>query len=346
MKVVFPPVFSFAEMPQRPNLLAIALAKQGISVIYYDPKKNLVRQNDILQFNFPNTFKLKFANLHQPYMWFEPADIFMTISPNLSTYCHLIKNKYRKSLIVYDCADDFSMFWKQKEVDLTKYSDIVITSSSTLYEKKLKEKPEHVYLVKNAANLDNYKWPFNYNFPKDLPNNNKPIIGYIGALSYWLDYNLIKEFSLYQNEFNFVFIGKPFGVSKKTIANLPIINLGEKPYSVLPSYVNYFDCCIIPFQINQITLAADPIKLYEYFAMGKPVVSTNIPEVWRYKPYVEISPHSDSTRIRAKYFINTIKTSIKNNNKKKEIKRRKIAETNSWNARACSLIKIFEEHLK
>ena len=55
--------------------------------------------------------------------------------------------------------------------------------------------------------------------------------------------------------------------------------VGTKPYETLPSYLANIDVCLIPFKINQITLASNPIKMYEYLAAGKPVVSTALPEV-------------------------------------------------------------------
>ena len=61
---------------------------------------------------------------------------------------------------------------------------------------------------------------------------------------------------------------------------------GKKPYDVLAGYVHYFDVCMIPFVLNEITEATSPVKLFEYMAMEKPVVSTALPECMKYDPVV------------------------------------------------------------
>ena len=68
-----------------------------------------------------------------------------------------------------------------------------------------------------------------------------------------------------------------FGVSvPKQIPNIKY--LGLKQYDQLPPYLQHSTVCIIPFLINPITVATNPIKMYEYLASGTPVVSSDIPE--------------------------------------------------------------------
>ncbi len=57
--------------------------------------------------------------------------------------------------------------------------------------------------------------------------------------------------------------------------------IGHKPHGELPAYLLHSTACIVPFRINPITIATNPIKVYEYLASGKPVVSTDLPEVRR-----------------------------------------------------------------
>jgi GT2 family glycosyltransferase len=55
--------------------------------------------------------------------------------------------------------------------------------------------------------------------------------------------------------------------------------LGEKPYRELPAYLRQFAVCTLPFRVNQLTRAVDPVKIYEYLSQGKPVVSVPLPEL-------------------------------------------------------------------
>ncbi len=73
----------------------------------------------------------------------------------------------------------------------------------------------------------------------------------------------------------------------KNISNM--IFLGKKPYDTLPAYCKYFDLAVLPFKINELTLAVNPIKLREYMSAGLPVLSTSLPEVFHYKELIDIA---------------------------------------------------------
>jgi len=68
--------------------------------------------------------------------------------------------------------------------------------------------------------------------------------------------------------------------------------LGHKEYAEIPSHLRAFDVCMIPFLVNQVTNATDPVKMYEYFAQGKPVVATAMTELqtWGDLLYLASSP--------------------------------------------------------
>jgi hypothetical protein len=64
------------------------------------------------------------------------------------------------------------------------------------------------------------------------------------------------------------------------LEQIPNVQLfGRKSYASLPGYCKGFDVALLPFQINELTLNANPLKVREYLAAGLPVVSTAIPEV-------------------------------------------------------------------
>ncbi len=67
------------------------------------------------------------------------------------------------------------------------------------------------------------------------------------------------------------------------MAELPNVRwLGQKRYEELPAYLHYFSVATIPFVINEITKATSPVKLFEYMAGGKPIVTTDMPECREY----------------------------------------------------------------
>jgi glycosyltransferase involved in cell wall biosynthesis len=120
-----------------------------------------------------------------------------------------------------------------------------------------------------------------YDRPVDLPQG-KPVVGYVGAIYPWLDYQLLQTVCSDMGYVNFVFIGPTHpGVSSgvKALKALPnVYFLGVRPYPMIPAYLHYLDVGMIPFLKNELTAGVNPVKLYEYSASGKPSVVTDFSE--------------------------------------------------------------------
>jgi hypothetical protein len=123
-----------------------------------------------------------------------------------------------------------------------------------------------------------------------------PIIGYFGALASWFDYDLVAGLARARPGASVVLIGPDYDGSQRewrarTEGTLPdnLFLVPAIPYDRLPAQAAWFDVAMVPFLVNEITLATSPLKLYEYFAMGAPVVSTPLPECARHRPAVLIA---------------------------------------------------------
>ena len=108
----------------------------------------------------------------------------------------------------------------------------------------------------------------------------RPVIGYVGEVADWLDTDLVLSpgpapSRVVDRPRRPGHRGRP--ATRWTRANIHL--LGRRPYSELPRYLAGFDCCLIPFRASPLTAAVSPVKLYEYLAAGKPVVSTPLPSV-------------------------------------------------------------------
>ena len=109
----------------------------------------------------------------------------------------------------------------------------------------------------------------------------RPIAGYYGALARWFDYALFDQVAALRPGWTFVLIGPDLDGSmagRPAFARPNVKWLGPRPYAALPRYLRRFDVATIPFAINPITISTSPLKLFEYFAAGKPVVTTPMPE--------------------------------------------------------------------
>ena len=107
--------------------------------------------------------------------------------------------------------------------------------------------------------------------------------------------------------------------------------LGEQPYSSLPNHLVQFDVCLLPFLKIPLTLATNPVKVYEYLAMGKHVVCVNLPEVSQFKDLVwAADTHED--------FLNGVKSALAAPPSNEQIRQRQaFAEQQTWSARAESI---------
>lgn len=101
-------------------------------------------------------------------------------------------------------------------------------------------------------------------------------VGYFGYLAgAWFDWELIAEAARRRPGWRFYLIG--YGGSPEGIelsANVAL--LGKKPQGELAAFAANWDVAIIPFKPDRLAAGADPIKTYEYLAMGLPVVATGV----------------------------------------------------------------------
>ena len=246
----------------------------------------------------------------------------------------------KSKIVLYDCVDDWASFWKsvkgvaEIESKLVVSSDIVLTTANRLYESKKKQNP-HTYLVPNGVEYDHFsKASKTLDVPPSMERIPHPIIGFTGAVYEWVDLDLVAAIAKRRPEWSFVFVGPV--PSRMRIPDLPNVRfLGEVPYDVLPSYLSNFDACILPFRHNEITENANPIKMYEYLATGKPIVSTGIAEVIKFSNLIYIAEGVDE-------FEEHIEIALKEGENRSEA-RRAAAAGNSWDQRMLSILGIIRE---
>jgi glycosyltransferase involved in cell wall biosynthesis len=110
--------------------------------------------------------------------------------------------------------------------------------------------------------------------PRDIADLPAPRIGYIGAVHPdWVDVERLIELAHATPEWSWVIIGPKIRWSPPAQCPKNLYFLGARPYTQLPAYLKGLDVCIIPFRRNAISQGASPLKLYEYLAAGKAVVS-------------------------------------------------------------------------
>jgi glycosyltransferase involved in cell wall biosynthesis len=117
-----------------------------------------------------------------------------------------------------------------------------------------------------------------------------------------------------------------------------IVMVGHKKFAVLPQYLACMDVCLIPFKLDKLTLASNPIKLYEYLAAGKPVVSTELPEVCNNVSEIVYIGKDDDDFI--KKVEEAVSETEKTENEAAILRRINFAKDNSWEKRIDTIEKL------
>lgn len=202
----------------------------------------------------------------------------------------MIAGRLGESELIYYCVDEYTAFTgvsdglKVIEDDLFRRADLVVVSAERLFESK-KHLNTNTHIIRHGTDWQHFRTAINGGLaaPPDIADLPRPIIGFHGLLADWVDYQLIKKVAGHFPNGSVVLIGKVAVDAEekiKILNGIPNIHLlGRKPYAELPAYCAAFDVALNPFEINDLTLAANPLKVREYLAAGLPVVSTDIPEV-------------------------------------------------------------------
>lgn len=193
------------------------------------------------------------------------------------------------SELVYDCMDHHEGFGNVSEEVLSieralmRNADITITTSTWL-DDIVSQHTQNRVLIRNAGEFSHFSVR-----PADayVDPQNRKIIGYYGAIAEWFDVTLLENVAKAFPEHSILMIGADTVGARASLAHLSNVTFtGEMPYNELPKYLHAFDVCLLPFQVIPLTLATNPVKVYEYLSAGKPVVSVDLPEIKQFENLV------------------------------------------------------------
>lgn len=201
----------------------------------------------------------------------------------------------RGAALVYDCHDVLHGFRViapeliEAEDEMFRASDLVVFSSRHLLESNVTRLPwlaEKSVLVRNAVDESWLRDP-EAALP---PASGQVVVGYVGALDFWFDTEAIELAARRHPEWRFELVGRVEHEPIRRLERYPNVSFrGEIPHEHLHRHLARYRVALIPFLRTELTLGTNPIKLYEYFSHGLPVVSTRLPEMEDYSPLVYLA---------------------------------------------------------
>ena len=183
--------------------------------------------------------------------------------------------------VLYDCMDFHAGFFsglpqiQETETSLLAGADHVVVSSQYLLA-EMSRHTSRVSLIRNGCDYEHFA-----QIKHDArATGRRPQIGYYGTMAEWFDADLVADLAQQRPDWDFVLIGSTATADLKRLSRLSNVRLrGEQPYARLPHWLQQMDVLLIPFKRLPLTEAANPAKVYEILAAGKPLVAVPLPEI-------------------------------------------------------------------
>ena len=231
-------------------------------------------------------------------------------------------------LLIYEVVDEYAEYptydeamrnyIRECETKMLKMADLVFVTSGELL-KGREEINSNVFVSPNGVDLELFSKAQDPNIevPDDIRGISRPVLGFVGGIAPWTDLDMVLEVALRKPSWSIVLIGPIApGLDLKRLDGVKNVHfLGRRPAELLPSYLKGMDVCLNLFKRTPLTRAVNPLKVYEYLAAGKPVVSTPMPEVEKFGDVISIGWDVES-------FVSAVECALDLSNRPDRIKER------------------------
>jgi glycosyltransferase involved in cell wall biosynthesis len=218
--------------------------------------------------------------------------------------------------------------------------DVVFVTAMPLLHAK-KPFNANIHYSPHGVNVEHFNRALNPALPvpaelRDLP---RPIVAFHGLIGEWVDLDLIEYLAQQRPAWSFVLIGKS-AVALDRLQRFPNIHwLGPVDYDRLPEYCRLYDCSLIPFVRSHLTEFVNPLKIREYLAAGRPVVTAGLPEV---EPYRGVAHLADTPE----EYLREIELALQEQDAAHVATRVETVKNDSWEARLETVSEILEDCLR
>jgi glycosyltransferase involved in cell wall biosynthesis len=251
-----------------------------------------------------------------------------------------------ESLTVYYCIDDYASYPGMDQVaiqtlddDLTRKADVVFVAPRALLEPKRKLNP-NVHFSPHGVDFEMFSQATDPATPlaDEVRGLKHPVVGYFGTVGEFVDFDLLAYLAESRPAWTFLFVGLIHADVSRLRRYPNVIFAGPKPYEMLPRWAAAFDVAIYAHQVNRQTKHSNPLKLREYLATGKPVVSVVTPETATFAEVVYLADNPEA-------YLTAIERALREETP--ELRRKRMAAVTgvSWDARFEETIAVVNEML-
>ena len=355
--ILYLPAVSWSYRFQRPQHLALALARAGHPVLYVDGFLRshllMLRRHVLYSHGGLHVLRIRIPGRPDPYR--EPLGRRVAVQltetildglhherplmvlVQLPFWAELGRELARRLAIplVYDRIDLHAGFpgvpaaIETVEARLIRQADLVCATAGLLAERPREVSPQ-VLLLPNGVDLGAFPAPA---VTREAAARGTTI-GYVGALGPWFDVEAVEAAARALPAWRFRLAGQVEDPEVAALAGLPNLEtLGEIPFGDVPGFLSGLDVALVPFRDLPLTRAVDPVKLYEALAMGLPVVARRLPETARWaEPLVYLYDGPED-------FVRQVRRAVTEQTPEIARERRRVAEGESWDRRAAELLR-------
>ena len=263
-------------------------------------------------------------------------------------YAVHMAGRMHERAVVYDITDDWISFgqkaWltdliRRQDEELCHRADAVIVCSQKLYQLK-QSLARRLFLIPNGVDTVHYSHVLDSDgpLPPEAAAWRHPVLGYTGTVHPdRVDVDLLEQVA-HAFPCGTVALVGPMLLPEAEQARLRVagnvVMTGPVPYSRVPDYMRAFDVCITPHRMTEFTESLNPIKLWEYLAAGKPVVSTDVAGFREYPDLVKIVRDAEG-------FVEAVGAALEED-AALAARRQAVAAAHSWEARLDEEVKVLE----
>lgn len=252
------------------------------------------------------------------------------------------------SATIYDITDDYELFEKrpacrarirQREKGLIASADVVLLASQDLQRRKAFAGVQNFW-IPNGAEYELFaaagKPGAVHSLVSAMP---KPVIGYVGLTTEWMDFELLAKLGS-RWPGHILMVGPIAPQWEKRAKSIPgLVWAGFVPQTQLPMYLRGFDVCVMPHLANELVRMSNPLKIWEYLATGKPIVSVDLPALNGVRDFVDAARDHE-------HFIALVENRLKTGAPQPTAAAQAAAASYSWDAIFRQLLQTLEPHLR